>query len=186
MNSRTATIVVALSAILTVASQQVVAQTQKERPAYPSGEGPVVVLDVGHNNFDDRRFPPILAETLVQDGYVVRQLSTRFNDASLAGVDIVISKNPLPVRDGMRQRQGAFTTGTIRGWRLPTPSAFSEGEIEFLYNWVSSGGALLLQIEHMPMAGAAEAIETAFSTASAWPAWRTSWDVALWGGVRQE
>ncbi len=97
MLKRTAITAVALSVVATVASQNVAAQADVKRPAYPLGEGPMVMLDVGHNNFDDPEFPVILADTLVQDGYVVRQLSTRFDEASLAGVDIVISKNPFPV-----------------------------------------------------------------------------------------
>ncbi len=162
MFKRTAITAVALSVALTVASQDVAAQATVSRPAYPLGEGPVVLLDLGHNNFDGSEFPPVLAEWLTQDGYVLRQLSTRFDDASLADVDIVISKNPLPARDGMRQRPGPFT-GRIEGWRLPTPSAFSQGEIEFLYDWVLSGGAFLLQIEHMPMAGAAAELVSRFN-----------------------
>lgn len=162
MFKRTAITAVALSVALTVASQDVAAQATVSRPAYPLGEGPVVLLDLGHNNFDHSEFPPVLAEWLTQDGYVLRQLSTRFDDASLADVDIVISKNPLPARDGMRQRPGPFT-GRIEGWRLPTPSAFSQGEIEFLYDWVLSGGAFLLQIEHMPMAGAAAELVSRFN-----------------------
>ena len=96
MLKRTAITAVALSVVLTVASQNAAAQADVKRPAYALGEGPMVVLDVGHNNADDPEFPVILAETLVQDGYVVRQLSTHFDEARLAGVDIVISKNPLP------------------------------------------------------------------------------------------
>ena len=117
----------------------------------------MVLLDLGHNNFDDPEFPTVLAEWLTQDGYVVRRLSTRFDQASLASVNIVISKNPLPARD----------EPGIRGWRLPTSSAFSQDEIELLYNWVFSGGAFLLQIEHMPMAGAAAEFIFMESTRSA-------------------
>jgi len=151
---RAAITAVALSVALTVTSQH--AATQEHEPAYPLGKGPVVVIDVGHNNVDDLEFPVILAETLVQDGYVVRQLSTRFDEASLANVDIVISKNPLP----------AYNPDDLRPLRrlpFPTPSALARDEIEFLYNWVSSGGALLLQIEHMPLAGAAEELTSRFN-----------------------
>lgn len=162
MLKKTVGAVVALGAVLTLASQHVGAQAQEQQPAYPLGEGPVVLLDLGHNNLDDESFPPILAETFVQEGYVVRELLTGFDEDSLAGVDIVISKNPLPARAGMRQRQGSFTTGTTSGWRLPTPSVFSQDEIELLGNWVSSGGALLLQLEHMPLAGAVEALASRF------------------------
>lgn len=160
MHRGTVMTAVALGAVLTLASQHVVAQAQEKRPAYPLGEGPVVVLDLGHNNMDDESFPPILAETLVQEGYVVRELLTGFDEDSLAGVDIVISKNPLPARPEMGVAD-PFTP-TIAFWRLPTDSAFSRDEIEFLHDWVSSGGALLLQLEHMPVAGAVEALASRF------------------------
>ncbi len=149
MLKRTGITAVALSVLLTVASQNALVQTDVQRSAYPLGEGPVVLLDLGHNNVDDPEFPPILTEWLTQDGYVVRQLSTRFDEDALASVDIVISKNPL-------------STYNLGNWSLPTPSPFSPGEIELLYNWVSSGGALLLVIDHMPVAGAAEKLTSTF------------------------
>ena len=154
MLKRTAITAVALSVVLTVANQN--ATAQEHEPAYPLGEGPVVVLDVGHNNVDDLEFRVILAETLVQDGYVVRQLSTRFDEASLASVDIVISKNPLPAYN-------PDDLNPLSRLPFPTPSALARDEIEFLYNWVSSGGALLLQIEHMPVAGAVEELTSRFN-----------------------
>ncbi|MCZ6594027.1 MAG: hypothetical protein O6943_03830 [Bacteroidetes bacterium] len=142
--------VVVLSVVLTVASQNAAAQAHVKRAAYPLGEGPVVVLDLGHNNVDDPEFPPILAEWLTQDGYVVRQLSTRFDEATLASVDLVISRNPL----------SAYNRDN---WTLPTPSAFSRGEIALLYNWILSGGALLLVVDHMPIPGAAEELLSTFN-----------------------
>jgi len=147
---------VALSVVLTAASQNAVAQSHIKRAAYPLGKGPVVVLDVGHNNFDDPEFRVIFAETLVRDGYIVRQLSSCFNEASLASVDIVISKNPLPTYNPDDQN-------ALSRLPFPTPSALARDEIEFLYDWVSSGGALLLQIEHMPLAGAAEELTSRFN-----------------------
>ena len=146
---------VTLSMILTVASQNAVAQSHVKRAAYPVGEGPVVVLDLGHNNVDDPEFPAVLAETLVRDGYIVRQLTSCFNGASLASVDIVISKNPISKYNPDDQK-------ALSRLPFPTPSAFSRDEIKFLYDWVLSGGALLLQIEHMPIAGAAEELLSTF------------------------
>jgi len=150
VSKRRAITAVVLSVLITVASQNAVAQAQVKRAAYPLGEGPVVVLDLGHNNVDDPEFPPILAEWLTQDGYVVRQLSTRFDEATLASVDLVISRNPL----------SAYNRDN---WTLPTPSAFSRGEIELLYNWILSGGALLLVVDHMPIPGAAEELLSTFN-----------------------
>ncbi len=72
MLKRTGITAVALSVLIIVVSQNAAVQTDVQRSAYPLGEGPVVVLDLGHNNVDDPEFPPILAEWLTQDGYVVR------------------------------------------------------------------------------------------------------------------
>ena len=150
MLKRTTVTAFTLSVVLTTACQNVPSQIRVKHPAYPFSEGPVVVLDLAHNNVDDPEFPAVLAEWLTQDGYVVRQLLTRFDEAALANVDIVISKNPLSVdnRDN---------------WSLPTPSAFSRGEIELLYDWVFSGGALLLVIDHMPIPGAVEELASTFN-----------------------
>ncbi len=156
MHRRTAITAVAVSVALVGASQHAAAQADVNRAAYPSGEGPVVVLDLGHNNVDAPEFPPILAETLTQDGYVVRELSTRFDEASLAGVNIVISKNPISAYNPNDENE-------LSRLPFPTPSALARDEIEFLYDWVSSGGALLLQTEHMPIAGAAEELLSRFN-----------------------
>jgi len=138
-----------LVVVFALATEHRPAHSNTARPAYILGGGPVVVLDLGHNNVDDPEFPAILAEWLTQDGYVVRQLSTRFDESALAGVDIVISKNPLSAHN-------------IDNWTLPTPSAFTKGEIKALHNWVVSGGALLMVIDHMPIPGAAEELTSAF------------------------
>jgi len=132
------------------------AATQEQEPAYPFGKGLVVALDIGHNNFDDPEFRMILAETLVRDGYIVKQLSTRFDKSDLEDIDIIISQNPLPNYE-------PEVLNPLSHLPFPTPSAFLKGEIEFLYTWISSGGSLLLQIEHMPMPGAVEELTSRFN-----------------------
>ena len=47
-------------------------------------------------------------------------------------------------------------------WRLPTPSAFTDDEVDALKAWIEDGGALLLIADHMPFPGAAEALAAAF------------------------
>lgn len=50
----------------------------------------------------------------------------------------------------------------INNWRLPTPSAFTDDEIENLNDWVKDGGRLFLIADHMPFAGAAEKLGRSF------------------------
>jgi len=44
----------------------------------------------------------------------------------------------------------------------PTPSAFTDEEITAVQAWVRNGGALLLIADHMPLAGAAQKLASAF------------------------
>lgn len=44
----------------------------------------------------------------------------------------------------------------------PTPSAFTDEEIDAVQSWVREGGSLLLIADHMPLAGAARALAAAF------------------------
>src|SRR5262249_39750705 len=44
----------------------------------------------------------------------------------------------------------------------PTPSAFADEEIDAVQRWVRDGGALLLIADHMPLAGAAQKLASAF------------------------
>jgi hypothetical protein len=47
-------------------------------------------------------------------------------------------------------------------WSLPTPSAFSDEEVEAVRDWVKDGGSLFLIVDHMPFPGAAEKLASAF------------------------
>jgi hypothetical protein len=47
-------------------------------------------------------------------------------------------------------------------WKLPTPSAFEDGEIDAVKTWVGDGGALFLIADHMPFAGAVSALAASF------------------------
>jgi hypothetical protein len=50
----------------------------------------------------------------------------------------------------------------IGNWTTPTPSAFTEEEIQTTKNWVEQGGRLLLIADHMPFSGAAQKMAKAF------------------------
>ncbi len=121
-----------------------------ENPAYPSGKGPVVMVDEAHFNFHttERRYKPF-AELLRRDGYIVKSLRSTFNSESLNTCQILVIANALSERNQ-------------RNWSLPTFSAFSDEEIAIVRDWVRNGGSLLLIADHMPFPGTAADLASAF------------------------
>lgn len=122
-----------------------------EKSAYTIGKGPVVLIDEAHFNFHtmSEGFLPF-ARLLRMDGYRVEPLDQSITVPGILGnVDILVIANALDVSD----------TGD---WILPNPSAFTETEIEVIRQWVYQGGALFLIADHMPFAGAAEKLGSAF------------------------
>jgi hypothetical protein len=121
-----------------------------EKPAYTRGEGPVVLLDEAHHNFHtlNGRFKPF-ANILVKDGYIVVPSATPFTTDALGRGKILVIANALHVSN--REQ-----------WNLPTPSAFTDEEIENVNKWVKDGGSLFLIADHMPFPGAAEKLAASF------------------------
>ncbi len=119
-------------------------------PIYPKGEGSVVLIDQAHHNFHTLtgRFKPF-AQVLEKDGYQVKASASPFSREALAGGKILVIANALHATN---QQQ----------WSLPTPSAFTDGEISLLQEWVKGGGALLLIADHMPFPGAAQQLAAVF------------------------
>jgi hypothetical protein len=120
------------------------------RPAFPAGEGPRVLVDEAHGNFHtvSGRFAPF-ARLLRADGFVVDGLSEDFTAETLADADLLVIAN-------------ALHPDNEEEWSLPTPSAFSTGEMDAVEAWVEEGGALLLIADHMPFPGAAEELAARF------------------------
>lgn len=148
---RLVVLVLALPGVLF--SQQVADTTFNpsiSHPAYDPGKGPVIFIDGGHYNFHTRngRFLPF-TRLLERDGYVVKEYLGTFEKGRLRKGSILVISNALNVVN-------------TEGWYLPTPSAFTPDEIETVVRWVSEGGSLFLIADHMPMAGAAEALAAAF------------------------
>jgi hypothetical protein len=124
------------------------------RPAFPSGQGPVVLLDESHHNFHTAggRYAPF-ARLLRRDGFVVRPGREPLDPAALRGVGVLVIAN-------------ALSAERSRGpWSLPNPPAFAPGEIGIIRDWVAGGGSLLLIADHMPFPGAAETLALAFGMA---------------------
>lgn len=116
-------------------------------PLFGYGEGPLVWVDSGHNNFHTLtgRFRPFAA-LLAQDGFRVENARAF---ADLRKTDILVISNPIHKNN-------------IGNWKRPIGSAFSNSEIDMVKNWVSQGGRLLLIADHMPFSGATNSLAEAF------------------------
>jgi hypothetical protein len=120
------------------------------RPAYESQKGPRVAIDEAHHNFHTAggRYKPF-AELLRRDGYRVDGLEKPATGGLLKAVDVLVIANPLHERN-------------VNDWSLPTPSSFAPDEIAAIRSWVEEGGSLFLIADHMPFAGAASDLASAF------------------------
>ena len=120
-------------------------------PVYRLGEGPVVCLDEAHNNFHtlDNRFWAF-GELLRRDGYLVEASKEKFSVDVLGPCSILVISN------------AQLESDEWDSYPYPTPSAFTDAEIEAVQTWVRDGGALLLIADHMPLAGVAQGLASAF------------------------
>ncbi len=119
-------------------------------PVYENGLGSIVFIDEAHSNFHtlNDRFKPF-ANVLTKDGYVVRASSQPFTKEQLSKTKILVIAN-------------ALHPSNSQSWMLPTPSAFTDAEIEAVNEWVKRGGSLFLIADHMPFPGAAEKLAASF------------------------
>lgn len=120
-------------------------------PAYEAGAGPLVCLDEAHNNFHtlDNRFWAF-GELLRRDGYVVEASREKFTANVLERCRILVISNAQLDLDGWGE------------YPYPTPSGFTDEEIHSVQTWVTQGGSLLLIADHMPLAGVAAKLASAF------------------------
>ena len=122
--------------------------------AQPPPPETTVMVDRAHNNGHHlgTTLGP-LATMLSSAGYSLISSELSFNSESLARGSVLVISNALHQRNASGD------------WSLPTPSAFSDEEIQAVQDWVQAGGSLLLIADHMPFPGAAEALAAAFGVA---------------------
>ena len=120
-------------------------------PAHQAGEGPLVCLDEAHNNFHtlENRFWAF-GELLRRDGYVVESSREKFSAPVLEPCRILVIAN------------AQLEDLDWGEYPYPTPSGFTDQEIEAVESWVNEGGSLLLIADHMPLAGVASKLASAF------------------------
>jgi hypothetical protein len=119
-----------------------------ENPAYKK-DGPRVMFDEAHHNFHttDGRYKPFV-DLLLNDGYRVIRNRQPFSKTSLGSYKVLVIANALGAEED--DDEGADT------------SAFTEQELQVVYDWVKGGGALLLIADHAPFGGAAAALGERF------------------------
>ncbi len=120
-------------------------------PAYETGTGPLVCLDEAHNNFHtlENRFW-VFGELLRRDGYTVAASKEKFTADVLQRCRVMVISNAQLDLDGWGE------------YPYPTPSGFTEAEIDAVQTWVNDGGSLLLIADHMPLAGVASKLAAKF------------------------
>lgn len=119
-----------------------------ESPAYAFNQGPLIFIDEYHNNdmsIDNRMFPFI--KVLKQDGYQIKPLNQPITNSVLDNADILVII-------------GALHKSNVDNWKLPTPEALSDKEINELLKWINEGGSLLLVADHMPFPGAVKRLSS--------------------------
>lgn len=124
-------------------------------PNHAAGKGPVIAIDEAHHNFHTATGRYVaFANTARSDGYRVTACTSPFSPEVLRDIDLLVIANPLH-------------RSNTENWSLPTPSAFTADEIAAVRQWVEDGGRLLLIADHMPFAGAAQDLGSAFGIQ--WP-----------------
>lgn len=119
-------------------------------PAFPDGDGPVVLFDAGHHNYHTLDGVYLAFARLIErDGYRIRELRGHVDAEVLADVDLFVTA-------------GAGSAASAARGSDFHPSAFTVTEIENLRAWVRDGGALLLIADHAPGAAAYGDLAAAF------------------------
>lgn len=109
-------------------------------PEYEYGEGPVIFIDEGHNNFHTKNGRYRAFSVLLErDGYRLKEYKGEFLKEKLAKGKIMVISNASP--------EGNTSSEDL--------SAFTKSEIEVMRQWVFEGGSLFLIADHNPAAGAA-------------------------------
>jgi len=120
--------------------------TSVEAAAYQRN-GPRVMFDEAHHNFHtlDGRYKPFV-DLLFNDGYRVVRNRKPFTKQSLDSFKVLVIANALGAEE--MDDEGS------------DQSAFTEEEVQAVYDWVRGGGALLLIADHAPFGAAAALLGT--------------------------
>jgi hypothetical protein len=117
-------------------------------PAYPAGQGPVVLIDQAHHNSNTVN---AFSKVLTKDGYNVKLNTKPFTEAGLKDAKILVIANAIHLKDTAASKR-----------KLPTTPAFTPAEVLAVKIWVSKGGSLFFIADHMPFPGASQKLASVF------------------------
>lgn len=121
-----------------------------QEPTYKFGKGPLILLDEAHHNGIQMNTGfKILGDALIKDGFRINTINDSISNDILQDAEILV------IIDALAEQN-------VNHWELPTPSPFSENEMDIIKNWVLNGGSLLLVADHMPFAGASSKLAKHF------------------------
>ncbi len=118
-------------------------------PRYDEGKGPVILYDEGHNNpFTLKGQYAAFAQVLEADGYrLATQRETLTRDA-LAEAGVFVTVNAIY---------------DLMDWDSPPENAYTDEEVELLFDWVyQHGGSLFLITDNMPSSGSVSNLAARF------------------------
>ncbi|GAB4511234.1 MAG: hypothetical protein Tsb004_15350 [Allomuricauda sp.] len=120
-----------------------------EVPKYQGETTALVGVDTSHNNLHtiEGGFRPF-ARLMEADGYQLQSIG-RITEENLKPLNILIIANPIH-------------PSNVGQWKRPIANAFDPKEIRILQQWVQNGGSLMVVADHMPYAGATNALASAF------------------------
>jgi len=120
--------------------------TTVETSAYQRN-GPRVMFDEAHHNFHtaDGRYKPFV-DLMMNDGYRMIRNRKPFTKQSLDSFKVLVIANALGAEE--MDDEGS------------DQPAFTEEEVQAVYDWVRGGGALLLIADHAPFGAAAALLAT--------------------------
>ena len=121
--------ILALALIVAAGNAQQIPGATSIRPTFERGTGPLLAIDQAHQNTQRSNFRG-LEDLLRDDGYRIRPITEAFTAASLSGLEVLVISNP-------------------GGWEGPSAS-LTPDEVLAVLEWVRTGGALLLVLDHMP------------------------------------
>ncbi|MCB1451707.1 MAG: hypothetical protein KDJ67_16605 [Nitratireductor sp.] len=119
-------------------------------PAYPAGDGPMIVFSSKNSVFVRNGSSKPLANLAQSDGFKSFTSDSDLDDALLAKADLLVIIN-------------AYDRDEYKNFPAMTPpSAFSDEEIERVRKWVEGGGNLLVLADHAPLGGGSSKLAEAF------------------------
>ena len=141
-----------------------------KNPLYDLKQGPVVLVDEGHNNYGTlspsadspsagRVFA--LGELLQADGFVVKPLTGSITASSLSGAKILVPSLALSAPYQVLNSSPEVWVHNPAAFSVDK-SAYSSTEIAAILDWVRAGGSLVINSEHTPFTIAMESLVEAF------------------------